>query len=352
VGSGKEEVAMRATLTGWARRIGSAAGPGGRARPGGRALAGLAVLAMVALLAAGCGAGGAGDTAGGATPLAPASGEAGEDATGGGSGSGSAARQAPAQRQPAQGQAQATDQGSSAVQLVDLNNRVIRNASVQLEIGKGKLDQTIRQATQVVARHQGIFAGSKTSAPDGGSAEGVVTFRVPNPQFEQTVNELKALGTYRGESSGSTDVTSQYVDLKSQLNAWRAQEGVYLRLLGRSKTINETLSVRSRLDEVQNNINRLQGQLNVLEDQTSLATINLELREPGAVPVSESTNPIAQAWQTGIDGFLVMVKVLIITVMWLTPLALLALAVLGVLRALRPSRPAPQPAAAAPRADP
>jgi len=330
---------MRATLTGWTQGIGLAAGRGGRAMRGGWAPV---LLAVAALLVAGCGAGGGSDSGGSLSssdqaapaPAAPAA-PPGKAESAGGSGGAS----------PGSAGAPAADQGNSAVQLVDLNNRIIRNASVQLEIGEGKLDQTIRQASQVVARHQGIFAGSKTSSPDGGVAEGVVTFRVPNPQFEQTMTELKGLGTYRGESADSTDVTSQYVDVKSQLSAWRAQEGVYLRLLGQSKTITDTLSVRSRLDEVQTNINRLQGQLNVLEDQTSLATINLELREPGAAPATESTNAIVQAWQTGVDGFLVMVKVLIIGVMWLTPIALLTLVVLLGLRALRPSRPAPQAAA-------
>jgi hypothetical protein len=351
--AGVREVAMRAMLTGWTQWVGVAAGADGGARPVGRVLA---LLAVSALLVAGCGGSGAGDNAGGAQ-AGPSSAEApavspefqpnaAKEAQGGGTGSG-AGRDGAGAGAPAS----AGGQGNSAVQLVDLDNRIIRNASVQLEIGQGKLDQTIRQASQVVARHQGIFAGSKTSAPDGGTAEGVVTFRVPNPQFEQTLNELKALGTYRGESSDSTDVTSQYVDTKSQLNAWRAQEGVYLRLLGQSKTVSDTLSVRARLDEVQSTINRLQGQLNVLEDQTSLATINLELREPGAAPSGPPTNPIAQAWQTGVNGFLVMVKALIIGVMWLTPIALVALLVLFVLRMLRPYRQAPRPAPSAPSAD-
>jgi Domain of unknown function (DUF4349) len=353
--AGVREVAMRAMLTGWTQRVGVAAGADGGAGPVGRVLA---LLAVSALLVAGCGGGGAGDTAGGAQ-VASSSGDAPaqapdfqpnaqKEALGGGTESGAGRDGAGA---GAGAPASAGGQGNSAVQLVDLDNRIIRNASVQLEIGQGKLDQTIRQASQVVARHQGIFAGSKTSAPDGGTAQGVVTFRVPNPQFEQTINELKALGTYRGESSDSTDVTSQYVDTKSQLNAWRAQEGVYLRLLGQSKTVSDTLSVRARLDEVQSTINRLQGQLNVLEDQTSLATINLELREPGAAPSGPPTNPIAQAWQTGVNGFLFMVKAVIIGVMWLTPVALVALLVLFVLRMLRPYRQAPRPAPSAPSAD-
>ena len=314
----------------------------------------LPLVAMVALLAGGCaGFGGANDSGstqadGGGTgaasapamPAAPEGGEVAKDAAGfaANSAGGDAGRTSAAA--PAQ---------SGGVRLVSLESRIIRNASVNLEIGKGRLDQTMQQANQIVTRHQGIFAGSKTSAPEGGPAQGVVTFRVPNAQFEEAMAELKRLGTYRGESSDSNDVTSEYVDTKSQLESWRAQERVYLRLMSEAKTIGETLSVRTRLDEVQNSINRLQGQLNVLEDQTSMATVNLELSEPGATPTPEPSNPFAQAWRTGLAGLSFMLRALIVAVMWLAPLAVLAALVVVVVRALR--RPRPAPSAPAPQAE-
>jgi hypothetical protein len=329
-GARDEEVAMRAKFMRWA----------------------LPLVAMVALLAGGCAGGGANDSgatqSGGGSaapavePGAPAPNEAGggevaKDAAGfAGSSAGADADRSTSA--PAQ---------SGGVKLVSLESRIIRNASVQLEIGRGRLDQTMQQANQIVARHQGIFAGSKTSAPEGGPAQGLVTFRVPNGQFEATMAELKRLGTYRGESSSSNDVTSEYVDTKSQLDAWRAQERVYLRLMSEAKTIGETLSVRARLDEVQNSINRLQGQLNVLEDQTSMATVNLELSEPGAAPAPEPSNPFAQAWRTGLAGLSLMLRSLIVGVMWLAPLAVLAALVVVVVRALR----RPRPAAPAPQAE-
>src|SRR5512132_38320 len=171
---------------------------------------------------------------------------------------------------------------AAQLRLVDLGNRIVRTATVDLEVGKDRLNDTINRATDVVTRAKGIYVGSSTSVPAGGPASGQVTFRVPVDAFEPVLRELKALGTYRGERSSTEDVTNQYVDLNAQLVAWRAQERVYLRLLGRARSVADVIAVQNQLQQVQSNIERLQGQVDHLEDQSPFSTIVLQLREPGA----------------------------------------------------------------------
>jgi Domain of unknown function (DUF4349) len=286
-----------------------------------RAAVGVALVAMV--VAAGCdrgrddgGSGGGG--AAGEAQVAPAAGAG-----------------APDQAPPAAkaGSAEAAAQ----VRLVDLGNRIVRTASVDLEVGEGKLNDTINRATDVVTRARGIYVGSSTSVPEGDPASGQVTFRVPVDAFEPVLRELKALGTYRGEQSSTKDVTSQYVDLNAQLAAWRAQERVYLRLLDRAKTVADVIAVQTQLQQVQSNIERLQGQLDHLEDQSSFSTIVLQLTEPGAA--GEPAGRLARAWATAVNGLGVMAAAVLVGVVWLTPLVVLAGLVLFGVRTLRRPRP-------------
>jgi hypothetical protein len=140
-------------------------------------------------------------------------------------------RSAPAAGQPTSGRDQVAPGGKAGstraaaqVRLVDLGNRIVRTATVDLEVGRDRLNDTINRATDVVTSAKGIYVGSSTSVPDGEPATGQVTIRVPVDAFEAVLRELKALGTYRGEQSSTEDVTNQYVDLSGQLAAWRAQE--------------------------------------------------------------------------------------------------------------------------------
>jgi hypothetical protein len=290
-----------------------------------RAAVGVALVAMV--VAAGCGRGGGGgaDTAGGGTeaqvaPAAAAGGAKDQAAPAGGTGSSGA---------------------SAQLRLVDLGNRIVRTATVDLEVGKDRLNDTINRAADVVTRAKGIYVGSSTSVPGGDPASGQVTFRVPVDAFEPVLRELKGLGTYRGEQSSTEDVTNQYVDLNGQLAAWRAQERVYLRLLDRARSIADVIAVQNQLQQVQSNIERLKGQLNHLEDQSSFSTIVLHLSEPGAAgPAGQPQGRLARAWATAVSGLGVMAAAMLVGVVWLTPVVVLAGLVLFGLRAFRRPRPA------------
>lgn len=295
----------------------------------GRAAVGVALVAMV--IVAGCSADGGGGGGGGSTgaeaQVAPAADQAATE------------QDQSAQAAPA-GKAGSTD-AAAQVRLVDLGNRIVRTANVDLEVGEGRLNATINQATDVVRQAKGIYVGSSTSVPSGEPASGQVTFRVPVDAFEPVLRELKGLGTYRGEKSSTEDVTNQYIDLNGQLAAWRAQERVYLRLLDRARSVTDVIAVQNQLQQVQSNIERLQGQLNYLEDQSSFSTIVLQVSEPGAAgPAGEPAGRLARAWATAVNGLGVMAAAVLVAVVWVTPLLVVAGLVLLGLRALRRPRPA------------
>ena len=296
------------------------------------------VVLVATVVVAGCGGrgGGGGSSSGGEAQAPQAAGAApsGQDRAAGVAPSGQDQAAAPAAKA-------GSTEAAAQVRLVDLGNRIVRTATVDLAVGKDRLNDTINRATDVVTRAKGIYVGSSTSVPDDGPATGQVTFRVPVDAFEAVLRELKGLGTYRGEQSSTEDVTNQYVDLSGQLASWRAQERVYLRLLDRAKSIADVIAVQNQLQQVQSNIERLQGQLNHLEDQSSFSTIALHLSEPGAAgPAGPPPGRLARAWATALSGLGVMAAAVLVGVVWLAPVAVLAgLVVLG-LRALRRPRPA------------
>jgi hypothetical protein len=273
------------------------------------------------------------------TTLAGCSGGGGDGGGGAASASRSEAGPGMAPAPSADGRAAGAGKAAGGVRLVDLGNRIVRTATVNLEVRKGGIGDAISQATEVAARHKGIYVAASTSLPSGGDARGQVTFRVPVGAFEAVLRDLKALGTYRGEKSSTQDVTSNYVDLKGQLTAWRAQERVYLRLLDRARSIADVISVQNQLQQVQSNIERLQGQVDYLEDQSSYSTIVLGLTEPGGA-AGGPKGTLARAWDFALAGLVRMSAAALVLVVWLLPLAALgAIALLGVRLARRP-RPA------------
>ena len=306
----------------------------------GRVAVGMALVAMVIVTGCSRDGGGGGGSAGAETQVAPAADQAMTEQD-------RSSQAAPSDAAGAAGAAGAVGavgkaDAASQVRLVDLGNRIVRTANVNLEVGDGRLNTTINQATDVVRKAKGIYVGSSTTVPSGEPASGQVTFRVPVDAFESVLRELKGLGTYRGEESSTEDVTNQYIDLNAQLAAWRAQERVYLRLLDRARSVTDVIAVQNQLQQVQSNIERLQGQVNYLEDQSSFSTIVLHVSEPGAAgPAAPPSGRLARAWATAVNGLGVMAAAVLVGVVWLTPLVVVAGLVLLGLRALRRPRPAP-----------
>ena len=285
------------------------------------------VTALVALLATGCVRTGGEEGGAGAGPDRQAT------------------RAAPAPAREAQAGAgiqggEGGGQKAGGIRLADLSNRIVRTATLRLEVGKGELEETVRRATEVVQRHQGTYAAASTEVPEDGTARGRVTFKVPVREFEAALADLKRLGTYKGESASSEDVTGEYVDLRGQLNAWRAQERAYLRLLDRATSISDIISVQNQLQQVQASIERLQGQLDYLEERSDYSTIVLELSEPGAAPARRDGGVLAAAWSTALEGLQVMAAVALVLAIWAVPLGLVAALVVLGLRWVRRARPA------------
>jgi len=110
-------------------------------------------------------------------------------------------------------------------------------------------------------------------------------------------------------------------------------------LLGRARSIGDVIAVQNQLQQVQSNIERLQGQVNHLEDQSSFSTIVLNLSEPGAGG-AQPRSRLERAWATAVSGLGVMAAAALVALVWLTPLVALAGLVLVLLRAARKLRPA------------
>src|SRR6266545_4308915 len=111
--------------------------------------------------------------------LAGCSGGGGDAGGGGASASRSEAGPGAAPAPSANGRSAEAGKAAGSVRLVDLGNRIVRTATVNLEVRKGGIGDAITQATEVAARHKGIYVAASTSLPPDGDARGQVTFRVP-----------------------------------------------------------------------------------------------------------------------------------------------------------------------------
>lgn len=199
-------------------------------------------------------------------------------------------------------------------------SRVIRTAEMSVVVPRDAFDQRFGEAVDAAESNGGYIQDSRTR-----DRAGTLTIRVPAENFDETLRAIRPLGTVEVESIRGRDVTADYVDLRARLRIGKSRREVLLRLMNKAVSIEQTIRVQNALDETQLRIEQIQGQLRLLDDQTSLATITLSLREQG-VDADVETASIPNAFERAGAGFVGVIAAIVIGLGYLLPIALIGLA--------------------------
>ena len=203
-------------------------------------------------------------------------------------------------------------------------SRIIRTAQMTVVIGRNSFDEKFAQA-QNVAEVNGGFVQTST----GRERSGTLTMRVPSRNFSSALAGLRALGDVLLEKVEGQDVTAEYVDLQGRLKIAESRLEVLFGLMDRATTIDQTIRVENALNDTQLRIESIKGQIKLLKDRTSFATIRAELREEGVEPQeAEVENPsLPTAWDRAIAGFIGVIAGVVVGLGYLIPILVIAAAV-------------------------
>ena len=186
-------------------------------------------------------------------------------------------------------------------------SRVVKSGTITLVVDDKRVTPTLNAVQTAVEGLQGYVSTSSTQEL-GATPTGTVTFRIPVENFEKAVARVRTLGgvTVRSAATSGRDVTAQYADTAAQLSSLRAARNRFLTILARANTIGETLTVQQRVDDVQGQIDRLEGQRQLLANQSDLSTLTVSVTQkddPILQPQGKTEGGFARAWREAKHGF-------------------------------------------------
>jgi hypothetical protein len=158
--------------------------------------------------------------------------------------------------------------------LPALEQKIIRTGKIELVVPA--IGGAIENITGIVTVAGGFVQQSATKEQTAD-----LVLRVPVDQYEKVFSELRKLavaGTRIIESSEAQDVTEQFADTEARITNLKATEAQLLKLLARAEKMEDILVVQRELTTVREQIERLQGQLNVLSRRAAFSTIAVTLR--------------------------------------------------------------------------
>ena len=125
---------------------------------------------------------------------------------------------------------------------------------------------------------------------------GFISFRVPAELLDKVMARVRDMVVeVETESGKSRDVTDEYVDLKARLSNQLATEKALLGLLDRAETVEEALDVQNELSFVREQVERLQGQIQLIQQTSSFSLVSLTLRRQPAPMTVDAGEDIAGA---------------------------------------------------------
>lgn len=215
------------------------------------------------------------------------------------------------------------------------DRKIIRNADISLEASS---PENVQKVITTIAETRGGFvvdSQQRSTTKDNSVKDTVsMTVRVPAAKFTEAVDEIKrsAEGVISENIKGE-DVTDQFVDIEARLRAKKATEQQFMEIMKQAKTVEDALNVQQQLGQIRTEIEQIEGKKRLLENQSSLSTIKVDIRTKAAFAESSVGfgRKLSDAFGSGVDVALsfilglvtVIVSVLPFVVLILLPLALI-----------------------------
>lgn len=195
---------------------------------------------------------------------------------------------------------------SGAALKVGTSVKIESSGSITLTVHTGGVANALTKLGQVAKGDGGFVVSTRANAGSTGNStfsSGFVILQVPQRRFDTLVTQVQRVGHATLVNTASSDVTSQYVDLGARLTALEASRRQYLAIMARASTISDILAVQAQLNNLQSQIEQLQGQMNVLNNETTYGSLTVNVTTKNSSSSAHHESGIAKAWHDSIRGF-------------------------------------------------
>jgi len=164
---------------------------------------------------------------------------------------------------------------SSKQEKPAIEKKIIKNGSITFETND--ITKTRKAIGSSLDKLDGYIAEeTETNNGDDNRKEYTVKARVPAKNFDQFLEAVSS-GADRIDSKNTNikDVTTEYIDITTQLANKKKLEDSYLALLKKGTKISDLLEIENKLTEIQSDIESTQGQLNYLTKQVEYSELDV-----------------------------------------------------------------------------
>ncbi|MDF2556237.1 MAG: hypothetical protein K0R71_65 [Bacillales bacterium] len=167
------------------------------------------------------------------------------------------------------------------------NRKIIKNA--KLDVETKKYTESIKHLESLVNQFNGYIENSNVNGGGLDSKEQTrtanYTVRIPTEQLDSFLGSIGTIGKITQKSITGQDVTQQYFDKESRLNALKIQRASLEDFLKKAANVKDSLEIYKELTNVNTEIEQLTGEMQKLDQLVSLSKVDIIVNEVPAAKV-------------------------------------------------------------------
>ena len=172
----------------------------------------------------------------------------------------------------------------TAEKVQDTGRKLIKN--VEMTVETEEFDALLTNVEKRIEALGGyieasnVYNGSTYNSYNNGRLRSAdITARIPAGNLDEFLSLVSESSNVISKNENVTDVTLQYVDMQSHKEALQTEQQRLLELLEQAETIDDIITLESRLSDVRYQIESMESQLRTFDNQVSYSTVYLYINE-------------------------------------------------------------------------
>ena len=196
-----------------------------------------------------------------------------------------------------------TTDEQSVAQATNLpaNRKLIRKA--ELYVQTKTFDAFCDAVLAKVGDLSGYIESTTVYGNVGDTRSATVVARIPADSLDTFLQNVSALGTVTRQSTDIQDVTNEYIDVQSRIQALETEQETLLGLLKKAESLTDVLEIQGRLSEVRGTLETYKAQMKALEGQIDYSTVTMEISEVERIVPVERASFFGQVRQNLSENF-------------------------------------------------
>lgn len=232
------------------------------------------------------------------------------------------------------------------------SRKIVYKAS--LEIVVDDFAKAQKQVTQLIESLDGFVSNSRFNSLQGKKRSGTMTAKIPVEHFQAFLETVSGYGIPVSRVQEANDMTEEFVDVNARIaNKRKLEERVLGLLESNSGQLEQVLKLEKELSRIREEIERMEGRVRFISEQSALTDVVLNLREEeNYEPAPEPTfqTRLSDAWSSSLtngrqlfEDTVVFLAGNIVTLAMLIVLALVAWPMIRIFRRGTSESPATEP---------